>query len=493
MSKIKFEIQNNEEIILNATNNGKKPIHFIAIGGIGMSGLAKCLLELGFKVSGSDLKDNPNMLSITELGGTVFVGHSKHNVGDAALVVVSSAIKEDNPELIEAKEKGLPILHRSHILEALMSGLGLDGTQISIGVSGTHGKTTTSGMLSIVLEKAGLSPSIVVGGQLPTLKTNAKLGGGKFFVSELDESDGSIAIYRPNITVLTNLERDHLDHFSAGMEDLLTTFKDYVSNLIVGSKLIVNADCKGNRALINQVDHKGVILYSCDLESPLHNKAAYRAEDIVLSGFGSTAKIYRQDMLLGELQLSVPGIHNISNALATIAVCLEQGLDFETITKALNQFTGMRRRFQVLSKNKGITIVDDYAHHPTEVIATLQGAKSIVDAGFAKRIVVVFQPHRFTRLAGLWTDFLESFKDCDVLFATDVYAAGETPRGSYTIEEFCKTINHGNAQHIPGCIEEVANKVVGTLREGDIVLTLGAGNITALGNILVDKLSSKKA
>lgn len=490
MYKNDTKVDSNCEFIENITANGSKPIHFIGLGGIGMSGLAKFLLELGYKVSGSDIKDGPNLHSLTELGGTVYIGHTEKNIGDAAVIVASTAIKEDNPELVEARNKDIPVLHRSQLLEALMSGLGRENLskQISIGVSGTHGKTTTSGMVSSIYENAGLNPSIVVGGKLPILKTNSKFGLGNYFISELDESDGTIAIYKADVTVITNLEADHLDHYSGGLEQLLETFEGYIKRLPEGSKLVINADCSGNRELLKRVNHPGIILYSCNPENELYANADYRVEDVKMCGFDSVAKVYKKDEFIGELKLRVPGIHNISNALVSLAVALENGVEFESAVASLYKFTGMKRRFQVLGSINDVLIVDDYAHHPTEVQVTLKGARSIVEAGTANRVVVAFQPHRYTRLKGLWNDFVNSFSDADKVYVCEVYAAGESPIEGYCAESFAKAVKHDNAVYAGGCLENVAKNIAAELQPGDIILTMGAGTITNLGSLLIEKL-----
>lgn len=487
---IMMEIIDNKALILEHTLNGKKPVHFIGLGGIGMSGLARFLLKLGFKVSGSDIKDGTNLLSISEMGGTVFIGHDAKNIGDAGLLVVSSAINNSNPEIKLAKEKNIPIIHRSQLLEALMSGLGLPewNEQVTIGVSGTHGKTSTSGMIGLIYEHAGLNPSIVVGGKLPELMTNAKCGNGSYFVSELDESDGTIAIYNPNVTIINNLETDHIDHYEDGMKQLLDTFKGYVSRLNPENTLIVNIDDAGNRALLDEIQHENIILYSSDSSNEYHSKAKYKADNIVMKGFDSTADIYRDNALLGQLRLKVPGAHNISNALAALAAALENGVSFETAVASLAKFTGMKRRFQLLDVVGGIKIIDDYAHHPTEVEATLKSAKNIVKAGLANRVIAIFQPHRHSRLAGLWTDFTECFSHADKVFITDVYSAGENPLENYSAKRFSQEVNAQQAVYSPGSLESVMSQVSPELKSGDIVLTIGAGSITKLGNLLLEKL-----
>lgn len=490
METTKFQINKEAKFPKNIT----KPIHFIALGGIGMSGLAKFLLELGFQVTGSDIKDGPSMYSISGQGGTVFIGHDAKNVGDAGAVVVSSAIKTDNPELIEAQKRNIPIMHRSQLLSALMDGLGLENPsqQVSIGVSGTHGKTTTSGMLGLVLEHAKLNPSIVVGGQMPVLNTNSKFGNGNYFVAELDESDGTIEFYTPNYTIITNLELDHHDHYQNGLEQLMGTFVSYIEKLDTNSKVIINGDDAGNRDLLSRVDKNKVILYSIDETSPLFASSQYTAKNIKLDGFVSSADVYNNNELLGTIKIQVPGIHNISNALSVVAVGVENNIPFEKIVSALNVFTGMKRRFQGIGEVDGIKIFDDYAHHPTEIIATLKSAKQIVSASGTGRVVAIFQPHRYTRFSSLWNEFLASFADADVVYAVDVYSAGDNPIENVNSEKFCADIDHKNAKYVGGTLEEVSEVVSKELKSGDIVLTIGAGTITKLGTLLLEKLNVLK-
>jgi UDP-N-acetylmuramate--alanine ligase len=403
------------------------------------------------------------------------------------MIVVSSAIKDSNPEIIEAKKRNVPIVHRSQILEALMNGFGRSEKQTSIGVSGTHGKTTISGMASLIFEDAGLEPSFVVGGQMPYLKTNSKVGKGKHFIAELDESDGTIEFYTPDITVISNLEFDHPDHYKKGLDQLIETFENYVKELKPDSKLIINADCIGNRQLLQKINHPGVILYSIDENNELFNQAKYTAKDISINGLSTTAKLYKNNELVGEFTVSIPGIHNASNALAAIAAAIECNIEFSKITPSIARFKGMKRRFQVVGSINNAQIVDDYAHHPTEVKATLKAAKDVVTSKQSGRVIVIFQPHRYSRLQNLWKEFIESFKDADIVYLCDVYPAGEDPIENINSVRLKQEIVHNNIHHIPGKIEEVANFISSRVQPGDLVLTMGAGDITKLGNIIVEK------
>jgi len=485
----RLKIDINKRFPSDITIESGKVIHFVGLGGIGMSGLAKFLLELGFKVSGSDLKDGPTMFSISAHGGTVYVGHNAENIEKASLVVVSSAIKKDNPEIVEALKRNILIIHRSHVLEALMSGLGRDvnNKQTTIGVSGTHGKTTTTGMISLVFDDAKLNPSIVVGGQMPFLNTNSKLGNGKYFVAELDESDGSIELYTPDISVITNLEHDHPDHYIGGLDQLLDTIERCIKKLKPESKIIACADCSGVRKLLSRINHPGVILYSIDEKNELFSKAKYVAKNVVAKGLNTTADIYQDGKFVGVLKLGVPGIHNVADALATIAVALECGLDYEKISASLARFTGMKRRFQLLGTVNGAKIIDDYAHHPTEVQAVLRAARSVIESNGKGRVVAFFQPHRYSRLADLWNDFRESFHDADVLYVCDVYAACESPIEGITSEKFSREVNHKNAHYAPGAVDRMAALMSSVCMPDDLVLTIGAGDITKLGYIAIEK------
>jgi len=480
----RLKIDKNNGFPKEITIESGKAIHFVGLGGIGMSGLAKFLLELGYKVSGSDIKDGPTMFSISAHGGTVYVGHNAENINKASLIVASSAIKTDNPEIAEAIKRNIPIIHRSQVLEALMSGLGLKDKQISIGVSGTHGKTTTTGMISLVFDDAKLCPSIVVGGQMPFLNTNSKLGSGKYFVAELDESDGTIELYSPNISVITNLEHDHPDHYTGGIDQLFDTFERYIKGLGDDSKVIVNADCPGINKLLTRINHPGIILYSIDENN---DKAKYTVKNINAKGLKTSATVYKDNECIGELNIGVPGFHNVSDALATIAVAMECGLKFEQIVHSLNRFTGMKRRFQLLGTASGAKIIDDYAHHPTEVQAVLKAAKSVVESEGKGRVVAIFQPHRYSRLANLWNDFIESFKDADVLYVCDVYSAGEKPFEGVSAERFSREVKHNNAHYAPGAVDRLQELVTSIIRPDDLVLTIGAGDITKLGYIIIEK------
>ena len=437
--------------------------HFIAIGGIGMSGLAKYLLEDGNTVTGSDIAESKYIDALKELGAVVNIGHRETNLpDDTDVVVVSTAIKENNPELVKARNLGINIYHRSDLLAEIAKSAQEKG-KCFIGFSGTHGKTTTSGLASFVLDKAGLAPSFVDGGIVPELHTNAQHKCGEHFIAELDESDGTIVKYNPDILVINNLEEDHLDFYKNGMSDLVKTFNQAISQ---AKKVIVNAD------------NDGVKLLSGDRITFGLNKADYTARNIQVSKNGTSFDIYHNEDFLADIFISLSGKHNVYNTLAVCAALAEAGENLDCIKDLFTPFTGMGRRFQKVCELKGIQVYDDYAHHPTEIKAALEAASS----RFGKEnIVAVFQPHRFTRLQGLWNDFLGAFENSSRVVVTDVYAASEDPIEGVNGEKFA---NELNSEYMGGSIEDVAKKLLPTLKSGNIVVGLGAGTITTLGKYL---------
>ena len=451
-----------------------KKYHFIAIGGVGMSGLAKYLLQQGYEVSGSDISDSKYVQQLRNLGGNIFIGHDENNVPDDAIVVVSSAIRETNPELKIAREKGLTVYHRSDLLAEISN-----SDKCFIGFSGTHGKTTTSGMASYILSKSNEHPSYVVGGIIPEYSTNAEYApNGKHFIAELDESDGTIVKYNPNTIVVNNLEADHLDFYKNGLTSVLETF-NYFLDKNSNSKILVNIDNTGVQQLKN-VDK--YITYGL-------NVADYTAKGISYNHGYTTFKIYHNNKLLTDAKIILPGEHNVYNALAVIAAINESGCnDIKTCAKHLETFTGMGRRFQKVGEIGDITIYDDYAHHPTEIKSTLSAMKSFTD----KKIVAVFQPHRYTRLQSLWNDFKDALSSADRIIVTDVYAASEDAIDGINSEKFTSEMK--SAEYISGTMEKVAKKLLPTLNNC-VVIGLGAGTITNLGKELLkqnDILKIKK-
>ena len=446
-----------------------KKYYFIAIGGVGMSGLAKYLLENGCEVSGSDIQDSKYIDKLRKLNATVYIGQKRENVPNDATVVASTAIRETNPEMIQAREYGLKVYHRSDIL-AEISKWG----KFFIGFSGTHGKTTTSGLCSYVLEKAGLLPSYVVGGIIPEIGINAHCQDGKFFVAELDESDGTIVKYSPNICVVNNLEADHLDFYKDGLKSILDTFETFISNMPETSKVLVNVD---NSATKNLKGHR-TITFGID------NDADYKAENIKLLSDCTTFDIYYKGEFLTDLTIILRGKHNVYNSLAVIASLHQAGVDVKLVKGHFATFSGMGRRFQKVAEFDGITVFDDYAHHPTEIKATLSSAEGMT----GKRVIAVFQPHRYTRLKNLWNEFLDAFSNVDKVIVTDVYSASEDEIEGVNSQNFTKDLaEHIDipCEYISGSIEDVARKIYPKLEEDDVLIGLGAGSITNLSKELL--------
>lgn len=455
----------------------KETYYFIAIGGIGMSGLAKYLVEDGCEVLGSDIKKNRNIEELEKLGAKVFIGHDENNLPENCVVVASTAIKEDNPELVKAKRLGLEILHRSDMLARISKGLCCckGKKKYFIGYSGTHGKTTTSGLASYILNKAEMSPSFVVGGIVPEFGINSNAGSGDYFIAELDESDGTIVKYQPEISVINNLEVDHMDFYTNGLQSILDTFKTYLSALPQGAKVLINNDNEGNLELIKQ--NKGLNYITFGLKD-----ADYIAKNIEYGQGGTTFSLYYKDRFLTDITTQMHGEHNVYNVLAVLASLSETGADIEKIKEHFRTFIGMGRRLQVAAKFDEICVYDDYAHHPTEIKATLSALKLM---GF-KNIVAVFQPHRYTRFSGLWNEFVNSFEDADKVYITDVYAASETPIEGATPEKFVEELlTKTPCEHLSGSISEVAQQLLPKLQAGDVVVGLGAGTITTLGKDLL--------
>ena len=449
-----------------------KKYHFIAIGGIGMSGLAKYLLENGYEVSGSDVCDSKYITKLRELGAKVYIGHDENNLPDDCIVVASTAIKEDNPEMQKAKRLGLTIYHRSDVLKVLS-----EQGKFFLGYAGTHGKTTTSGLSSYVLEKAGLKPSYVVGGILPDINTNAHCQDGKYFCAELDESDGTVVKYRPNVVVINNLEADHLDFYKNGLDSIIETFGKFLSTLKNGAIVLANNDNDGVKKLIATYNTDACKIYTYALNS----EAYYLEKNVEYGEDYTTYDVYYENEFLAKMRICLKGVHNIYNSLAVFASLHQAGVDINLVLPYFAEFTGMGRRFQKVCEFDGITVYDDYAHHPTEIKAALSSALSFKN----RNVIAVFQPHRYSRLQSLWNDFKGAFDGVSRVVVTDVYAASEKPIEGVTSENFVKGTNF---EYISGGMDEVAKKLLPTLKSGDIVIGLGAGTITNLGKELLKGL-----
>ncbi len=456
----------------------KDTYFFIAIGGIGMSGLAKYLLEDGFNVLGSDIKQNRNIIELEKLGAKIFIGHNENNLPENCIVVASTAIKEDNPELIKAKKLGLEILHRSDLLSKISKGLCNDKKKYFVGYSGTHGKTTTSGLCSYVLQKAGLNPSFIVGGIVPEFGINSNAGSGDFLIAELDESDGTIVKYQPEISIINNLEVDHIDFYKGGLNEILATFKVYLNNLSENSKVIINNDNEGNLNLIEQNKNINFITFGL-------NNSDYVVKNIIFA-LETNFDVYYKNQFLINITTQMLGEHNVYNTLAVLASLNEVGVDLSLLKEHFFTFTGMGRRFQLTAKFNDVSVYDDYAHHPTEIKSTLSAAKTIKALNPENSIIAVFQPHRYSRFQGLWNDFLEAFNDADKVYITDVYSASENVIEDADPGKFAEQLSSKvSCFHLSGSIEDVAFKLLPNLKENDIVIGLGAGTITVLGNELL--------
>ena len=451
-----------------------KNFHFIAAGGVGMSALAKFLLEKGCHVTGSDISESKYVKLLRELGAEIFIGQKAENIKEGMTVVVSSAISEENPELKEARRLNLEVLHRSDMLKIISDEFADDKDALFFGFSGTHGKTTTSGLCSYVLKKAGLKPSYAVGGIIPEIGDNSKFESDKIFIAELDESDGTIVKYRPDVNVINNLSYDHPDFYKNGMDDIYKTFKKYIDGTSENAIFITNADNEGCVEFMKRMKDRKFTTFA------LEKEADYMAKNVEFTGFSSKFDIFVNDKFKTSMELSVPGIHNVYNALAVFAALDLTGYTPEKFVEHFKTFSGMGRRFQTVAEFNGIKVVDDYAHHPEEIKTTLSGLAA--DKGGRK--IAVFQPHRFTRLQGLWNDFLKAFDDVDKRYVTDVYHASEEPIENINSENFVKDMKHKDCKYVAGDMKNVAKIVFEDLQSGDIVITLGAGTVTQVGGYL---------
>ena len=442
-----------------------------------MSGIAEVLTNLAFEVSGSDLKKSKNTERLEKLGVKVFEGHEAENVGDAQVVVYSSAVKADNPEIVFAKERKIPVIPRAEMLAELMT-----LKPYSVGVAGSHGKTSTTSMVATVLGHAGISPTTIVGGVVDTLGSNAKLGTSDWFVIEADESDRSFLMLNPTISVVTNIDREHMESYK-GMEDVFDCFTTFTNKVPFYGACVLCLDDPNVQSIIPLIKRR-IVTYGFTAQADVS------AHNIVQNQtFGSKFDVWKGTENLGEINLPVPGKHNVYNALAATTVALELDIPFKKIAEAFEKFKNADRRFQFKGEAKGIAVVDDYGHHPTEILATLAAAKN---GSGGKRTVVVFQPHRYTRTNELMEDFARCFNNADALYLLDIYAASEQPIENVTAEilgEKIEEFGHKNVNFI-GDIETAAAKVVKDLQAGDLVVTLGAGSITGLSDEILELLKS---
>jgi UDP-N-acetylmuramate--alanine ligase len=449
-------------------------VHFVGIGGAGMSGIAEVLLTLGYQVTGSDARRNEAVERLERLGAKLFTGHAAGHVEGAQVVVYSSAVARDNPELQAARQRGIPVIPRAEMLAELMR------VKSGIAIAGTHGKTTTTSMVGAVLAEAGFDPTIVVGGRVTALGANARLGQGEFLVAEADESDGSFLKLTPTIAVVTTIDAEHLDYYR-DLTAIRETFLQFINKVPFYGVAVLCADQPEIQALLPRVE-KRVITYGRE------NAADLVAAGVRLQGLTARFEVLQRGEALGELTLQVPGVHNVANALAATAVGLDLEVPFSVIQQALGGFTGVQRRFQVKGEAGGILVVDDYGHHPAEIRATLAAARR----GFDRRLVVAFQPHRYTRTLHLHADFLTAFGDADVLVLTDIYPAGEAPIPGVHAETLAQGIAAGTTREVRYVSDrgELVELLLRITRPGDLIVTLGAGDIGGVADQVLARLAA---
>jgi len=449
-----------------------KHIYFVGIGGAGMSGIAEVLLNLGYRVSGSDLRLTETTERLQRRGATIFQGHHAEHVTDVDVVVTSSAVRANNPEVIAARNRTIPVIPRAEMLAELMR------LKYGIAVAGAHGKTTTTSLIGVVLDRGGISPTVVIGGKLNTINTNTILGKGDFLVVEADESDGSFLKLSPTIAVITNIDPEHLDYYGT-IDEIKRAFTAFANKIPFYGLIILCLDNPHVQDLIPHLE-KRFLTYG------LTPQADLQAMDISCEGFSMSFTVLYQKEELGRVEIPLPGTHNVLNALAAIAAAREIKIPFPVIQEALKTFGGVQRRFQLKGTFSGIHLIDDYGHHPTEIKATLSAAKDI----WKGRVVVLFQPHRYTRTRDLYREFLTAFNQADLLLLTDIYPAGEDPLPGVTAEDLYRGIRergHKHVIYVPRK-EEMVDQLMALLEPEDNIITLGAGDISQLGDELMRRL-----
>ncbi|MBS0296804.1 MAG: UDP-N-acetylmuramate--L-alanine ligase [Proteobacteria bacterium] len=456
------------------------PVHFIGIGGIGMSGIAEIMLKVGYQVQGSDAKASANTERLQKLGAKVFIGHDAEHVGDASAVVYSTAVKHDNPEMVVARDRRIPLVRRAEMLAELMR------LQFSVAVAGTHGKTTTTTMVAALLDAGGLDPTVVNGGIINAYGTNAKVGEGDWIVVEADESDGSFLRLKSTVAIVTNIDPEHLDHYGE-FEAVKRAFRDFVENIPFYGFAAVCLDHPEVQALVAQVENRRLVTYG------INPQAEVRAAKVEMDQDGAQFDVVispreGEPITIADLRLPMPGWHNVSNALAAIAVARELGVTPTAIKEGLAGFGGVRRRFTHAGEAKGIRIIDDYGHHPVEIAAVLKAARQVAKG----KVVAVVQPHRYSRLNDLMSEFSACFNDADTVIVADVYAAGEQPIegvGKEALVEGIRRYGHRRALTLES--PQVLAELIATEAEsGDLVVCLGAGDITQWAYALADQLEA---
>lgn len=454
-------------------------VHFVGVGGIGMSGIAEVLLNMGFRVSGSDLRRSDVTARLESLGAKIYEGHSAEHVNGAHVVVRSTAVRADNPEVLEARRRSIPVIPRAEMLGELMR-----LKPHTVAVAGSHGKTTTTSMIATVLAHAGLDPTVVVGGVVGAMGSNARLGKSDLMVVEADESDRSFLMLSPTFAVVTNIDREHMENY-ADMDDVRKSFATFVNKVPFYGASVLCLDDPHVQTVIPEVVRRR-ITYGLSAQADIAAREVRYDQK-----FGSRYQARLMGEPVGDITLRVPGLHNIYNSLAAIAIGLELEVPFATIKKALSEFTGVNRRFQFKGEAAGVIVVDDYGHHPTEIRATLVAAK-LGAAG--RRMVVLFQPHRYTRTQDLMEEFARSFNNADVLMVTDIYAASEEPIEGVSGESLVEAVSrfgHKDARHV-GSVEDATQALLNEVHDNDMVITLGAGNVYRAGENLVELLKERE-
>lgn len=452
-----------------------KRIHFMGAGGAGMSGIARIMLAHGFTVSGCDAKDSTGLELLARLGAQVSLGHSESHIDELSagdVLVVSTAINKENPELKAAQDRGVNVIHRAHALAILIS------PYRSIAIAGTHGKTTTTSMVTVALQHLGADPSFSIGGAISAAGVNGHKGSGKEFVVEADESDGSFLIYHPWGAVITNIELDHVDHFK-DIESINKIFDDFVSTIQPGGFLVACVDSPGVNELLARVNRTDITIRTYG------ESGEYSLSHISLQRDASYARIIKGGVVVGELELRIPGRHNLDNALASIATCIELGYDPQGILNGLATFTGARRRFEVRGSVNNIRVIDDYGHHPTEIAVTIKAARQFAPSG---KIIVIFQPHRYSRTSVFAQEFAEALSLADEVYCVEIYAASEAPIPGVTTETITQKDKSGKIRYLPNMLE-VAEKVAHSAKSGDLIILLGAGDVNTLAPYILDLLA----
>ena len=451
-------------------------IHLVGIGGAGMSGIAEVLLTMGYKVTGSDLQPSETTRRLEELGGKIFIGHQDSNVGEAQVVVVSSAVAASNPEVAAAKSRQIPVIPRAEMLAELMR------LKFGVAIAGAHGKTTTTSMVANVLAQGGLDPTMVIGGKVNALGSHARLGRGDLLVAEADESDGSFLRLSPTIVAVTNLDREHLDHYGS-MDRITESFLEFINKVPFYGLAVLCADDERLRALFPRIVKR---YQTYGLQEREGFVPDFKASEVTLKQWSAEFRAYFRGKNLGPFRLAVPGVHNVSNALAAIAIGVELDIPIDLIRKGLAAFTGVERRFHLRGEAGGIMVVDDYGHHPTEIKATLAAAKQSWD----RRLVVLFQPHRYSRTRDCIEDFAHAFDQADTLFVTEIYAAGEQPIPGISGAKLAETVKAAGHQSVTFIErkDSMPDQVLPHLKPGDLVLTLGAGDIWKAGTGILARL-----